>query len=80
MKTLIDVWATLRQRLSLYRMQAQYSLDAKFRTIKGHRAILSCLKEKDRNSVEVAIKNHLADSMKDIKRIAFDRMKSSIIT
>ena len=30
MKTLLDVWATLRQRLRLYRMGAQNSPDAKF--------------------------------------------------
>ena len=78
-KTLLDIWATLRQRLRLYRMQAQYSLDSKFRAIKGHRAILACLREKDKNGVEIAIKHHLADSRKDIKRIAFDRMKNGII-
>ena len=60
-------------------MQAQYSLDSKFRAIRGHRAILACLRDKDKNGVETAIKHHLADSRKDIKRIAFDRMKNGII-
>ena len=79
MKTLLDIWATLRQRLSLYRMEAQYSLDARLRAIKGHRRILECLKVKHKNGVKKAIREHLGDSRQDIKRIAFERMKSRII-
>jgi DNA-binding GntR family transcriptional regulator len=79
MKTLLDVWATLRQRLSLYRMEAQYSLDTRLRAIKGHRRILECLRVKDKNGAGKAIREHLADSREDIKHIAFERMKSRIM-
>ncbi len=78
MKTLLDIWATLRQRLGLYRMEAQYSLDTRLRAVRGHRRILECLKVKDRNGVKKSIREHLKDSREDIRRIAFERMKSRI--
>ena len=71
MKTLVDVWATLRHRLKLYRMGAQDSTDTKIRSIKGHWKILECLKAKDRDGVKRAIKEHLEDSKQDIKRVTF---------
>ena len=71
MKTLLDIWATLRHRLKLYKMGAQDSLDSRLRSIKGHRRILECLKAKDQDDVEKAIREHLEDSKQDIKRIRF---------
>jgi len=71
MKALLDIWATLRYRLRLYRMGAQDSLKTRLRSIKGHRQIFQCLKAKDRDGVQRAIKKHLEDSKKDIKRIKF---------
>ena len=76
MKTLLDIWATLRQRLRLYRMGAQNSSDAKFRSIKGHWRIFECLKAKDKEGVKKAIRDHLEDSKQDIKRIIFDCLPS----
>lgn len=71
MKTLLDVWATLRHRLKLYKMGAQDSIDTMMRSIRGHWKILECLKEKDKDGVEKAIKEHLEDSKRDIRRITF---------
>jgi DNA-binding GntR family transcriptional regulator len=71
MKTLLDVWATLRHRLKLYRMGAQDSSNTMIRSIKGHWKILECLKAKDKDGVDRAIKEHLEDSKQDIKRITF---------
>lgn len=73
MKTLLDLWATLRHRLKLYRMGAQdpYSLDTRVRSIGGHRRILECLKAKDQDAVKKAIREHLEDSKQDIRRISF---------
>ena len=71
MKTLLDVWATLRHRLRLYRMGAHdfHSLDTRLRSIGGHRRILECLKAKDQDAVAKAIREHLEDSKQDIRRI-----------
>jgi DNA-binding GntR family transcriptional regulator len=71
MKTLVDVWATLRHRLKLYRMGAQDSLETMMRSIKGHWKILECLKAKDKEGVYRAIIEHLEDSKQDIRRIRF---------
>jgi DNA-binding GntR family transcriptional regulator len=71
MKALLDIWATLRYRLRLYRMEAQDSLDTRLRSIKGHWRIFECLKAKDRDGVKRAIAEHLEDSKQDIKRIRF---------
>ena len=76
MKTLLDIWATLRHRLKLYRMGAQSSPDAKFRSIKGHWRIFECLNAKDQEGVKEAIRKHLEDSKQDIKRIIFDCVPS----
>jgi len=73
MKTLLDIWATLRHRLRLYRMGAQdpHSLDTRLRSIKGHWRILECLKTKDQDGVKKAIREHLEDSKQDFRRIRF---------
>ena len=71
MKALLDIWATLRHRLRLYRMGAQSSVDTKLRSIKGHKRIFKCLKAKDKEGVKKAIRDHLEDSKQDIKRNKF---------
>jgi DNA-binding GntR family transcriptional regulator len=71
MKTLVDVWATLRHRLKLYRIGAQDSLETMMRSIKGHWKILECLKAKDKEGATRAIIEHLEDSKRDIRRIRF---------
>jgi len=71
MKTLLDIWPALRQRMSLYKVRAQSSLESRLRSIKGHRRILQYLKAKDKNGVKKAIREHLEDSKQDIKQSAF---------
>ena len=79
MNLLRDIWSTLRHRLALYRMQAPeaFGIDARLRSIKGHRRILACLKAKDREAVTMAIIVHLNDSRKDINHVAFDKRMDS---
>jgi DNA-binding GntR family transcriptional regulator len=71
MKTLFDIWPALRQRMSLYKMRAQTSLESRSRSIKGHRLIIERLKARDKGGVKTAIRKHLEDSKQDIKRSAF---------
>ncbi len=71
MKALLDIWATLRYRLRLYRMGAQSSVDTRLRSIKGHKQIFKHLKARDKEGVKKAIKQHLEDSKQDIKRNKF---------
>jgi GntR family transcriptional regulator, rspAB operon transcriptional repressor len=71
MKTLLDIWPALRQRMSLYKIRAQTSLESRLRSIKGHGRIIECLKGKDKDAVKTAIREHLEDSKQDIKQFAF---------
>jgi len=43
------------------------------RAIKGHKAIVACLKRKDEDGIEMAIKKHLEQSKRDIQRYAFGK-------
>jgi len=70
-KTLLSVWGTLRQRLSLYRLEAQHALETRLKSIEGHRQILECLKARDPDGAKRAIRNHLEDSKRALKYIRY---------
>jgi GntR family transcriptional regulator, rspAB operon transcriptional repressor len=71
MKVLPDVWATLRQRLRIYRMGAQGSVDTRRKAVMGHRRIIECLKAGDPYTLEAAVKEHLEDFRRDTKNATF---------
>jgi GntR family transcriptional regulator, rspAB operon transcriptional repressor len=71
MKTLLTVWGTLRQRLILYRIEAQHAIETRLKSIEGHRQILECLKFKDPEGAKKAIRNHLEDSKRALKYIRY---------
>jgi len=76
MKTLFGLWATLRQRLKLYRMQVQSSVGIRLKAVKGHRRIVKCLKSGDAAAVRSAIQAHLDDFKQDIKEVNPDWVRS----
>jgi GntR family transcriptional regulator, rspAB operon transcriptional repressor len=71
MTTLLSVWGTLRQRLNLYRMEAQHALETRLKSIEGHRRILERLKARDPDGAKGAIRNHLEDSKRALKYIRY---------
>ena len=71
MKTLLSVWGGLRQKLSIYRMQAHYALEARYKSIEGHRHIFERLKTRDSDGVEQAIRDHLEDSKQTLKYMRY---------
>ena len=71
MKTLLSVWGGLRQKLSIYRMQAHYALEARYKSIEGHRHIFERLKSRDPDGVEKAIRDHLEDSKQTLKYMRY---------
>jgi GntR family transcriptional regulator, rspAB operon transcriptional repressor len=79
MKTLLDIWETLRNRLKLYRMGVQSSESTRLKAVSGHRRILRCLRERDQKAVEDAIKEHLEDFRQDIKHFAFEWERGSTL-
>ncbi len=70
-KTLLSVWGALRQRLNLYRIEAQHALETRLKSIEGHRQILDCLKARDPDGAKRAIRNHLEDSKRALKYIRY---------
>ncbi len=72
MKTLLGLWATLRQRLKLYRMQVQSSVSIRLKAVKGHRRIVKCLKARDAAAVRAAIQAHLDDFKRDVRKVTPD--------
>lgn len=70
-KTLLSVWGGLRQKLSIYRMHAHHAIDARFKSIEGHRHILERLKARDSDGVERAIREHLEDSKQSLKYMKY---------
>jgi DNA-binding GntR family transcriptional regulator len=70
-KTLLAVWGTLRQRLNLYRIEAQHAVETRLKSVEGHRRILECLKAKDPDGAKKAIRNHLEDSKRALKYIGY---------
>jgi len=70
-KTLLSVWGTLRQRLNLYRMEAQHALETRLKSIEGHRRIFECLKAGDPDEARKAIEIHLEDSKRALKYIKY---------
>lgn len=70
-KTLLSVWGTLRQRLNLYRMEAQHAIETRLKSIEGHRRILECLQARDAEGAKKAIRSHLEDSKRALKYIRY---------
>jgi DNA-binding GntR family transcriptional regulator len=68
-KTLFAVWSALRQRLNLYRIEAQHAVETRLKSVEGHRRILECLKAKDPEGAKKAIRNHLEDSKRALNYI-----------
>lgn len=70
-KTLLSVWGTIRQRLNLYRMEAQHALETRLKSVEGHRLIFECLKARDSKGAKKAIEKHLEDSKRALKYIKY---------
>ena len=71
MQTLLSVWGGLRQKLSIYRMHAHNALDARYKSLEGHRHIFERLKTRDSDGVERAIRDHLEDSKQTLKYMRY---------
>ncbi len=62
----------LRRHMLRYRLEAMYMPEGVSATIEGHKKILECIKAKDKEGVEAAIKAHLDQARDDIRYFAFE--------
>lgn len=72
-KRLLELCQMLRRHMLRYRIESIFSEENVLRAIKGHKAIVACIKRKDEDGIEMAIKRHLEQSKRDIHRYAFGR-------
>ena len=68
----------LRRHMLRYRIESIFLEENVLQAISGHRQIFQCIKEKDPEGVEEAIKMHLETSKNDILKYAFGSIKSRI--
>jgi DNA-binding GntR family transcriptional regulator len=55
-----------------YRVESLYVPESGLIAVNGHRRILACLEKKDDIGIEAAIRDHLEQSKRDIRRFAFE--------
>ena len=72
-KRLLELCQMLRRHMLRYRIESIFREENVLRAIKGHKAIVACLKRKDEDGIEMAIKKHLEQSKRDIQRYAFGK-------
>jgi len=61
----------LRRHMLRYRIESLYVAEAGLTAIAGHHRILACLEKKNDIGIEAAIRDHLEQSKRDIRRFAF---------
>lgn len=74
---LLELCQVLRRHMLRYRIESIFRKENVLRAIKGHKAILACVKRKDEDGIEMAIKRHLDESKRDIRRYAFPKDQES---
>lgn len=80
-KRLLELCQLLRRHMLRYRIESLYLPETDFRdmalgAIAGHRRILECIRTKDRQEVEKAIRSHLEETKTAIDRYAFHKEES----
>lgn len=69
---LLELCQLLRRHMLRYRIESLYVPEGAIRAIAGHRRILDCMEKKDLDRVEKAIRDHLGQSLRDIRHYAFE--------
>lgn len=69
---LLELCQMLRRHMLRYRIESIFRKENVLRAIEGHKTIVAYIKRKEEDGVEMAIKQHLEQSKRDIQRYAFD--------
>jgi GntR family transcriptional regulator, rspAB operon transcriptional repressor len=75
-KRLIDLIQILRSDMLRYRIKSLHRTDTAALSLDGHRRIFQCLLERNSSGLEDAVRNHLDQAKKTIRRYAFDDSES----
>jgi DNA-binding GntR family transcriptional regulator len=76
-RMLEEICRLLRRHMYLYRMRALHEPDSAKNTLKGHRAILERIRERDVLGAEMAVRDHLEFVKRDICQNVFEGQPSS---
>ncbi|OGP53531.1 MAG: hypothetical protein A2Y65_11965 [Deltaproteobacteria bacterium RBG_13_52_11] len=68
---LLELCQMLRRHMLRYRIESIFREGSALQAIEGHQRIVDCLKKKDEEGVDRAIRNHLETSKRDIQRYVF---------
>jgi DNA-binding GntR family transcriptional regulator len=80
-RRLLELCQMLRRHMLRYRVESLYVPESGLRAIGGHRRIAACLEKKDDLGIEAAIRDHLEQSKRDIRRFAFEaKTRSDVLT
>ena len=71
-----ELCSTLRRHMLLYRRESIYLAENALRAIGGHKRIVDRLHEFDKEGVAVAVREHIEQSKRDIRRYAFEKKRS----
>jgi DNA-binding GntR family transcriptional regulator len=71
-RRLLELCQMLRRHMLRYRVESLYVAESGLRAVSGHRRVLECLEKKDEMGIEAAIRDHLEQSKRDIRRFAFE--------
>jgi DNA-binding GntR family transcriptional regulator len=69
---LLELCQMFRRHMLRYRIESLYVAESGLRAVSGHRRVLECLEKKDDIGIEAAIREHLEQSKRDIRRFAFE--------
>jgi DNA-binding GntR family transcriptional regulator len=72
-KRLLELCQLLRRHMLRYRIEALYLPETGLRAIVGHSRILDCMRERNKNGIKSAIREHLEQSKCEIQRYAFGK-------
>lgn len=59
-----------------YRIEGLYVPETALRAIRGHRRIVDCIRRKNYEGIELAIREHWEQSKRDIQRYAFEEKQA----
>jgi DNA-binding GntR family transcriptional regulator len=68
---LLELCQMLRRHMLRYRIESIFREENVVRAIRGHRRIYECIKRKDNERVDQAVRDHLETAKQDVQRYAF---------
>jgi len=76
---LLEICQLLRRHMLRYRIESLYLAQSVMLAIKDHRRIVACIKAKDEQGIDSAIRDHLEFVKSSVQRYAFEEKKRDAV-